>query len=140
MEKNRVLYPGSTGKQVHAFFEYLQTILTEIEGRSPSSAYRKANRHEADRVRELIREFQRICGVAIGAEREWTSTEIADVLEYIAKRKADLEQGEARIRANKVRRDFDYEDMEQLREQWRMFDRAKQKVEQICAGDAEVNG
>jgi len=128
--------PGSTGKQVHAFFEYLQITLVEIEGRSPSSAYKKANRHEADRVRELIGEFKRICGAAIDADREWTSTEISDVLEYIARRKSELEQGEARIRAKDDRRDFDFEDMEQLREQWRMFDRANARLAQICAGGA----
>jgi len=139
MEENSLLKPGLAGKQAQAFLKYLQSTLAEIEGRSPSSAYKKANRHEADRVRELIGEFQRICGVAIGAEREWTSTEIADVLEYIARRKVDLKQGEARILAKNDRRDFDYEDMEQLREQWRMFDRAKQKVEQNCAEDGEVN-
>lgn len=129
IKKNSSLQTGLTGSQAHTFHEYLQATLAEIEGRN----YSKANRHEADRVRELIEKFQRIQGAADDAEREWTSREVANLLAYIERRQAEFEASKNEIRSREEYRSYHEEDMAQLVDQWRTYQRAKEKLTELCA-------
>lgn len=123
-------------EQTREFGNYLRDVYTSINDRNPS----KANRHEADRVRETMSEFYRICtgvksfeGFSCSGEIEngISSEQVSAMLSYIETRKCGLENDYDRIRTSPDRRSWEFEDMEQIRDQLWFFKGSKEKVEQI---------
>jgi hypothetical protein len=125
-----------TVEQARNFWNYLSDVYASINDRTPS----KANRHEADRVRETMSEFYQICtgvksfeGFSCPGEIEngLSFEQVSAMLSYIETSKCRLENDYDRIRTKPVGSSWDSEDMEQIRDQLRFFQGTKEKVEQI---------